>query len=81
MCSVRVHGSAPAGESEEAAQIAQHCQELLHQPKAGEHVASVWGCGAGLVLDETRAAMSRILKVPAPPKCVLEEYANGAQDC
>ena len=44
-------------------QIAQHCQELLHQPKAGEQVASVWGCGAGLVLEETRTAMSRILKV------------------
>ncbi|CAL5223519.1 g6048 [Coccomyxa viridis] len=51
-----------AGESEEAVEIAQLCQELLHQPKAGEQVASVWGCGAGLVLDETRTAMSRILK-------------------
>lgn len=70
-----MHGRLPAGESEEAAQIAQHCQELLHQPKAGEQVASVWGCGAGLVLDETRAAMSRILKVPACPECMLREYA------
>ena len=48
-------------------EIAQLCQELLHQPKAGEQVASVWGCGAGLVLDETRTAMSRILKVLAHP--------------
>ena len=52
-----------AGDSEEALEIAQRCQELLHQPKAGEQVASVWGCGAGLVLEETRSAMSRILKV------------------
>ena len=36
-------------------------------------MASVWGCGAGLVLDETRAAMSRILKVA--PRCMLTAHA------
>ncbi len=61
-------------------QIAQHCQELLHQPKAGEQVASVWGCGAGLVLDETRAAMSRILKVLTYPRCVPPE-CHVPRDC
>ena len=45
------------------AQIALRCQELLHQPRAGEQVAGSWGSGAGLVLEETRAAMSRLLKV------------------
>ena len=52
-----------AEDSEEAAKIALRCQELLHQPRAGEQVAGSWGSGAGLVLEETRAAMSRLLKV------------------
>ena len=53
----------PAEDSDEAAQIALRCQELLRQPRAGEQVAGSWGSGAGLVLEETRAAMSRLLKV------------------
>ena len=38
-------------------------------------MASVWGCGAGLVLEETRAAMSRILKVrPRLARLVSKEH-------
>ena len=76
-----------AGDSEESLEIVQRCQELLHQPKAGEQVASVWGCGAGLVLEETRSAMSRILKVcfcpvfpgaTSRPRCAISHDRSAA---
>lgn len=67
-----------AVDSEEAEQIAQRCQELLHQPHAGEAVASVWGSGAGLVLEETRSAVSRLLSVGDLP---LPSCPALQQDC
>ncbi len=39
------------------------CGELLHEPGAGERLANIWGSGAGLVLEETNAAIGRLLKV------------------
>lgn len=60
-----------ADAEEEMGSIKMRCQELLHDPKCQQKLVDVWGSGAGLVLDETRAAMGRILKVwvyitPAP---------------
>ena len=46
-----------------AAGILEHAGALLQEARAGEKLALAWGCGAGLVADETRAAMSRLLKV------------------
>ena len=68
-----------AGDSAEAAQIALRCQELLHQPRAGEQVAGSWGSGAGLVLEETRAAMSRLLKVPLYPPRMASSRQGAAE--
>jgi hypothetical protein len=42
-------------------------QALLHEGRPGERLALAWGCGAGLVADETRAAMARLLKVQSKP--------------
>ena len=39
------------------------CGELLREPGAAERLANIWGSGAGLVLEETHAAMGRLLKV------------------
>lgn len=39
------------------------CGELLREPGAAERLANIWGSGAGLVLEETKAAMGRLLKV------------------
>ena len=63
-----------AGDPAEAAQIALRCQELLRQPRAGEQVAGSWGSGAGLVLEETRAAMLRLVW-PAADKELQKEVA------
>lgn len=51
---------------EEMGAVKMRCQELLHDPKCQQKLADVWGSGAGLVLDETRAAMGRLLKVRLP---------------
>ncbi len=43
--------------------VGERARALLGDARAGEKLAAAWGCGAGLVLHETRAAMGRVLKV------------------
>jgi programmed cell death protein 4 len=51
---------------QEMGRVKVNCQELLHDPKCQQKLADAWGSGAGLVLDETRTAIGRIIKVASP---------------
>ena len=55
------------------------CGELLHEPGAGERLANIWGSGAGLVLEETNAAIGRLLKVLVLLFCNIWFKGSGSQ--
>ncbi|EIE18312.1 MA3-domain-containing protein [Coccomyxa subellipsoidea C-169] len=52
----------PADELDDVGVVKVRSGELLREPGAGERLANIWGSGAGLVLEETHAAMGRLLK-------------------
>ncbi len=56
-----------ADELDDVGVVKVRAGELLREPGAGERLANIWGSGAGLVLEETHAAMGRLLKACAKP--------------